>query len=265
MKIHGGSISLANLLKYNDLCAKINAVVIRMEGNIVNNFFKNIKNKINNKNNKNIHPQSFEYAFSMDEVRTIEKQNDEKIKNLNKSFLKTKNKSSLNREKEANILDSINNDLFLGNEKKEDKEILNMIDDDDNFMNYVKDNEINNLDKSCVKEENQVYKYSNPDSQMKEMITSCLTDIDILEIDKYISDGKKILEQSYSVTFMDDALRYIYSIRDKYNILIEYLIGFNNEKRGLFNKTTFSDKVDNDWRYLKNYVNLLERIKKLKR
>ena len=97
------------------------------------------------------------------------------------------------------------------------------------------------------------------------MITSCLTDIDILEIDKYISDGKKILEQSYSVTFMDDALRYIYSIRDKYNILIEYLIGFNNEKRGLFNKTTFSDKVDNDWRYLKNYVNLLERIKKLKR
>ena len=33
----------------------------------------------------------------------------------------------------------INNDLFLGNEKKEDKEILNMIDDDDNFMNYVKE------------------------------------------------------------------------------------------------------------------------------
>lgn len=238
-----------------------------MEGNIVNNFFKNIKNKINNKNNKNIHPQSFEYAFSMDEVRTIEKENDEKIRNLNKSFLKTKNKSNLNREKEANILDSINNDLFLGNEKKEDKEILNMIDENDNFMDYVKDEEKNSKKKkkSNVKEKERVYKYSDPDSQMKEMITSCLANIDLLEIDKYISEGKKILEQSYSVTFMDDSLKYIYIIRDKYNILIEYLIGFNNEKRGFFNKTIFSDKVDNDWRYLKNYVNLLERIKKLKR
>ena len=31
-------------------------------------------------------------------------------------------------------------------------------------------------------------------------------------------------------------LKCCYVIRDKYSALIEYLIGFNNEKRGIYNK-----------------------------
>ena len=84
-------------------------------------------------------------------------------------------------------------------------------------------------------------------------------------IDKYINKGKDILAHNYTITYGDDALKYIYMVRDEYNILIEYLIGFNNEKKGIYNKIIFSDRLDNEWRYLANYIKILEKIRSVKK
>ena len=73
--------------------------------------------------------------------------------------------------------------------------------------------------------------------------------------------GKDILEHNYVITYADDALSYIYKIRDEYDILIEYLIGFNNEKRGVMNKNIFSSRLDDEWKFLNSYIKVLEKIK----
>ena len=85
--------------------------------------------------------------------------------------------------------------------------------------------------------------------------------IDIVRLTHDIYEGKDILDHNYTITYADNALEYIYRIRGEYDILIEYLIGFNNEKKGVLNKNIFSDRLDNEWRYLKNYIKVLEKIK----
>lgn len=196
-----------------------------MEGNVVNKFFSKIKDKLNN-NNKNIYPQACEYSFSSSELDDLSKQNKENIEKLRTNFIDN------NRKKEVTI---------------------------------VKDNVVEEIAEEDVKEEeivdNNYNSYINLSSDRKDIIMKRWNSIDLVRLDKDIDKGKDILAHNYTITYGDDALAYIYRIRDEYDILIEYLIGFNNEKKGLFNKTVFSDKIDNEWRYLNNYIKVLEKIR----
>ena len=89
-------------------------------------------------------------------------------------------------------------------------------------------------------------------------------EININKIDKDIIDGKNLLKSNYTITYADEAAKFIHYIRKEYEVVICYLIGFNNEKQGIKNKTIFSSKMDNEWKYLSNYIKILEKIRKNK-
>ncbi len=199
-----------------------------MEGNFISNCFSKIKNKFSNKNN---YPHLDDVSFSGKELDDLSKQNMEEIDKLRHGY---KIDSSDNKEK---------SDTSIKEEKKvrgsiidSDKEIE--IVDDDNVMGYI-----------------------NLSDDRRENIMKRWNSIDIVRLSNDIDKGKEILDHNYIITYADNALSYIYKIRDEYDILIEYLIGFNNEKKGIYEKSIFSDKLEDEWKYLNSYIKVLEKIK----
>lgn len=90
-------------------------------------------------------------------------------------------------------------------------------------------------------------------------------EINSTQIDKDIIEGKDLLNHNYTITYADEAARFIHDIRKKYEIVICYLIGFNNEKKGIYDKTIFSSKMDEEWKYLSNYIKILEKIRSFRK
>lgn len=249
-------------MKYKDLCVRILPVVIHMEGNIVNKFFGKLKNKFSTSNQNN-YPQNSDYAFSFEELNTLEKQNKEKIKELKKEVIESSRKKNTNIIKketfdplEIKEVASKNQDIDEINNKKDLDKVDNESLDDNNDKDTVIEIEtvVENKDS-----------FINLSEERKKIIMTKWSSIDIVKLDKYINNGKDILAHNYTITYGDDALKYIYMVRDEYNILIEYLIGFNNEKKGIYNKIIFSDRLDNEWRYLANYIKILEKIRSVKK
>lgn len=201
-----------------------------MEGS----FFTKLKNRFNNK--KDNYPQFSEYSFSGEELDSLSRQNIDEINKLRTGFKVNKDKKI---EEDNSNLDAI---VLL------DKDIV-----------VKEDNVDNNIEKEDNKEEYNGY--VNLSSDTRENIMKRWNSIDIVRLTHDIYEGKDILDHNYTITYADNALEYIYRIRGEYDILIEYLIGFNNEKKGVLNKNIFSDRLDNEWRYLKNYIKVLEKIK----
>ena len=201
-----------------------------MEGS----FFTKLKNRFNNK--KDNYPQFSEYSFSGEELDSLSRQNIDEINKLRTGFKVNKDKKI---EEDNSNLDAI---VLL------DKDIV-----------VKEDNVDNNIEKKDNKEEYNGY--VNLSSDTRENIMKRWNSIDIVRLTHDIYEGKDILDHNYTITYADNALEYIYRIRGEYDILIEYLIGFNNEKKGVLNKNIFSDRLDNEWRYLKNYIKVLEKIK----
>lgn len=201
-----------------------------MEGS----FFKKFKFKRNK--DKNNYPHVDEFSFSGDELEDLSRQNKEEIDKLRHGYVKKKEvkekeEGTLEEEIKENLDKSVNEDIISS-----DKEIE--IDDVDNVSSYI-----------------------NLSDERRENIMKRWNSIDVISLSKDISEGKDILEHNYVITYADDALSYIYRIRDEYDILIEYLIGFNNEKKGIMDKNIFSSKLDDEWKYLNSYIKVLEKIK----
>ena len=237
-----------------------------MEGNFVNKFINRFKNKLNS--NKNNYPHNFEYVFSDEDVNKLAKQNKEKIDNLKRRSIGKDKVKEIDKLEEENILNNINNELFSKDSKNGLSSNNKVSDVLDKTVCKEKESvvcENNKIDNENIDDENKKNSYSDPGEDMQLMIKREIIKLDLKELDKYIARGRDILNHNYSITYGDDALRYIYVIRDKYSALIEYLIGFNNEKRGIYNKSIFSNRLDDEWRYLKNYVSVLEMIKNLKK
>ncbi|MBQ6495040.1 MAG: hypothetical protein IJI49_03455 [Bacilli bacterium] len=201
-----------------------------MEGN----FFKKLKNKF--EKDKNNYPHINEFSFSGDELEDLSRKNKEEIDKLRNGYvkkvvIKEEKESSLEEDIKDNLDNNINEGIISS-----DKEIV--IDDVDNVSSYI-----------------------NLSDDRRENIMKRWNSIDIIRLSKDIDEGKDILEHNYVITYADDALSYIYKIRDEYDILIEYLIGFNNEKRGVMNKNIFSSRLDDEWKFLNSYIKVLEKIK----
>ena len=222
-----------------------------MEGNFIGNFIGKIKNKFNNKVD---YPHLNEYSFSGEEVDSLTKQNMEEIDKLRHGYVR---KDTSDNEKEILVVEE---DIEVKKDIKEENDIeeKNIEDkkDKDNYVNVIdsdKDIEINN--------DYEDYGYINLSNERRENIMKRWNSIDVISLSKDIEKGKNILEHNYIITYADDALAYIYKIRDEYDILIEYLIGFNNEKKGIYNKNIFSSKLNDEWKYLNSYIKILEKIK----
>ena len=205
-----------------------------MEDNFINNFFSKIKNKFNNKKD---YPRFNDYSFSGEELDNLSRKNMEEINKLRRG---DSNKDVENSDSEF---------IDADNEKEE----LN--DDIDVNLDEVNKSDIESIG-------NDSYEgYINLSLERRENIMKRWNSIDVVRLSNDIDEGKDILEHNYTITYPDMALRYIYRIRDEYDILIEYLIGFNNEKKGVLEKNIFSSKLDDEWKYLNSYIKILEKIK----
>ena len=197
-----------------------------------------------NLNNKNY--PSMEYAFSTEEINDLIKDNKEKISNLKKN-----NKEIKKKEKEKDILDSV----------------LSPIEGTTKIETNININEINNEEETLMditKRKEDTNSFINLSNKNQKRIMQEWKNIDIKVINKDIIEGKELINLSYTGIYADEAMRYIHNIRKKYEIVITYLIGFNNEKKGFINKTFFSDNKEEEWKYLSSYIKVLEKIKNKK-
>ncbi len=237
-----------------------------MEGNV----FKKVINKVKNKMHKNTsYPHDFEYAFSNEEVTKLSNENKEKMLALKNNTIKKKKEPKPEKAVDELILDNLDNNKTI-NKKKD---ILDSFADDDKitYTKIVKKlngefKEDNSKEKDDVTkiEKKSEGKYINLTDELQQQINEAIEKVDIIILDNYIIKGKDLINHNYTITYGEESLRFIYQVRHEFEVLIEYLIGFNNEKKGIYNKTTISDKLDDEWHYLKNYIKILEQIKSIK-
>lgn len=223
-----------------------------MEGNIVNKFFSTIKNKINNKNSDN--SESLDCAFSLEEINDLAKQNKDKIKELKKNPLIIETSKEIKPKKETIELKEPTESIEIIPEKEE------LITEE---KTITQKKEITDIKENLPKESTN--SYINLTEENQTSISESWKKINITKLDEHILKGKDILAHNYTITYGDDALEFVYVIRNEYDILIEYFIGFNNEKKGIPNKTIFSDKIDNEWKHLASYIKILEKIRNAKK
>ena len=226
-----------------------------MEGNLLKRFVNKFKNGIH-KNNS--YPQDFEYVFSNEEITKLSRENKEKLLNLKNNTIKVKKK---NKDME-DVLDNL---------EENKKDILdNEVDDRVTYTKIVKklngelkEEDTRDSDDKKV-EGKEKGKYINLTDEFEKEINMAIEKVDMIVLDNYIIKGKDLISHNYTITYGEEALRFIYQVRHEFEVLVEYLIGFNNEKKGIYNKTTISNSLDDEWHYLKNYINILEQIKNIK-
>ena len=205
-------------------------------------FIDKVKNRFTNKNTNN--KNNYEYAFSTEELETINKQNKQKILELKQDIFESKKE----------VKEKINTDEVLS-------KIETNIDNDVTGPIPIIDIPPKEDIKEEIKEESS---YINLSVDEQKLVMNKWKEINTNKIDKDIIDGKNLLKTNYTITYADDAAKYIHYIRKEYEVVICYLIGFNNERQGIKNKTIFSSKIDDEWKYLSNYIKILEKIRKNK-
>lgn len=242
------------------------------DNNLIHKFVDKVKNKFT-KNSKG-YPSVAEYAFSSEELEKISEENKQKILDLKQEVYPKKEKkkvevlNTLSKMNEENISDAVGENTSV-DELIDEKEVLK---EGDNFSE-MEDKQLENeqlreekledlVKKVCDKPINSFVEI-NSDNQR--LIMEKWNEIDIKEIDKDIMDGKEILNHNYTITYADEAEKFIHDIRKKYEIVVCYLIGFNNEKKGIFDKTIFSSKMDDEWKHLAQYIKILEKIRNFKK
>ena len=214
----------------------------------MNDMFK-IIDKIKNKftKNKSNSKTNFDYAFSDEELEDISEQNKQKILELKQNILDNK----------KYVKEKVNTDEVLSKiETNIDNEVTGPIPVVDN-IELPKEEKIDEK----VEEEPS---YVNLTEGYQKLVMDKWKEIKTDKIDKDIKDGKNLLKSNYTIYYADEAAKFIHYIRKEYEVVICYLIGFNNEKQGIKNKTIFSSKIDNEWKYLSNYIRILEKIRKNK-
>lgn len=225
-----------------------------MEDKMVYKFITKIKDKLSK--NKAAYPSVDEYAFSTEEIKTISVQNRQKIQELKQDvFAKKKEEEKVvSEETVSSVLESVieEREELLGDIQKE--VIEEKVSDGDDT---IEDKE----EQALIEEEFPKNSFVNLNEEYQKIVMNKWKEIELNQIDKDIIDGKDLLNHNYTITYADDAAKFIHGIRKKYEVVICYLIGFNNEKKGIYEKTIFSSKMDDEWKYLANYIKVLEKIR----
>jgi len=231
-------------------------VVVSMNDGFINKFVTKVKDKFTK--NKSTYHDFSEYAFSTEELENINKQNKQKIQELKQDIFSNK-KDSNDKVNTDEVLSKIEANIEALNE------VTDAIEEDEFVEEIPQEKELLNEEILEEKEEIQPKNsFINLSFEHQKLVMDKWQEIKSNKIDKDIIDGKDLLNHNYTITYADDAARFIHYIRKEYEIVICYLIGFNNEKQGIYDKTIFSDKVDNEWKYLSSYIKMLEKIRKNK-
>ena len=253
-------------------CVKLIVWWFYMEDKIVHKFIAKVKDKLSR--NKTTYPSVSEYAFSSEEIEDMTKQNKQKIQELKQDLsfsAKKKEKETSKLQIDNEVLSPVETQTVIDvgldqkmiqeyqdqNEKKQ--EVTETI--EKNKPKEVKEQEA----KKSKGQKNSKNSFINLKQDHQQFIMEKWNEIDSNQIEKDIIEGKNLLNHNYTSTYADDASRYIHHIRKNYDVVICYLIGFNNEKKGIYDKTTFSSKMDEEWKYLNSYIKVLEKIKSFKK
>ena len=233
-----------------------------MEEKKINKFLNIFKDKFTK--SKIDDSKLSEYAFSDEELEDINKQNKQKIQELKESF-------NLNNSKKLSTSEVLSKLSNIPSNNIEEKEVTNIEtikkeetplkpseETKEEVLEEIKDEIIKCVQEEPIKPKNS---FINLDKEYQTLVMNKWKEISQSTIDKDIMDGKDLLNHNYAVTYSSDAIKFIQHIRREYEVVICYLIGFNNEKQGIFDKTIFSDSINNEWKYLSNYVKLLEKIR----
>lgn len=213
-------------------------------------FIDKVKSKFTKQSTSN--KSNYDYAFSTEELETINKQNKQKILELKQDIFDSKKepKEKLNTDE---VLSKIETNINIDNDVTGPIPII----DNNELLN----DEVTDVPEDKVEEENS---FINLSLEHQKLVMNKWKEIKTNKIDRDIIDGKNLLKSNYTITYADEAARFIHYIRKEYEVVICYLIGFNNEKQGIKNKTIFSSKIDDEWKYLNNYIKILEKIRKNK-
>lgn len=214
-----------------------------MDDKLIHKFINKVKDKFI-KTNKT-YPEVSEYAFSSEEIENINKQNKQKIQELKQNTIINKKENKPNTEE---ILSKIENHNL-----EETKDIQE---------ETITKEEITTEEETKEPQKNS---FITLNEETQQLIMNKWNEIKLNKIDKDIIDGKDLLNHNYTYSYADDASKFIHYIRKEYEIIICYLIGFNNEKQGIFNKTIFSNKIDDEWKHLNSYIKILEKIRNFKK
>lgn len=231
-----------------------NKIIYNLVMYMLFNIF-NKKKKGNDNNNLN--------AFNLEEIEEFNKLGKEKINQLNNNTItQTKQEiisttSETKEELESSNKDTPKEEIIEDQSNHTPKEDKNTIDDDI----------INESIKVIAppKEDKVKISYINLSDKEQKKITDFLNNIDLSILNEDIEKGIDLSNHNYTISYCDDAYKFINELRTKYSIVLKYLIGFNNEKHGIYNKTTFGNNEIDEWKYLSNYIKLLEKIKTIKK
>ncbi len=217
------------------------------------NIFKKVINTVSEKikKNNNLNSNIDEYAFNSKDLDDLKKDNIEKIKELKKDIMTSTQK------KEEPLDEVLLNDAIFNKEKE-----VSQPEEPSSIDVEIETKEELQEDTNTI--ETPKPRFIKLEKEHQDLIMKKWSEINLTEIEKDILEGKDLLNHNYTITYIDDAAMFIHNIRKKYEVILCYLIGFNNEKKGIYEKTFFSDNVDNDWKYLNYYIKLLEKIKNFK-
>jgi len=233
-----------------------------MDDKLIHKFINNVKNKFIKA--KTTYPNNSEYAFSTEEIENINKQNKQKIQELKKDIF-TKKKDNYNKQNNEEILSKIETNI------ETEREVTKTTIETNNNSEQQKEEipiestikqDILDSNSDKIEKPHQKNSFINLNPEHQKLVMDKWQEIKLNKIDKDIIDGKDLLNHNYTITYADEAAKFIHYIRKEYEVVICYLIGFNNEKQGIFDKTIFSDKIDNEWKYLNSYIKILEKIRK---
>lgn len=222
-----------------------------------NTFFNKLKNKLT-KNNNTLNYNS-EYAFSDEEIETINKENKKKLETLKEQTITHKNKD--NTKKTLEVLSKLSNHEEPIDEIKEEPNLKEQPEETPTTTNQ--EITINNVVEMEIKPKPK-QSYIALEPKYQQLIMDKWNEINLNDIEKDIIAAKDLLNHNYTITYADDTARFIHNIRKKYEVVICYLIGFNNEKQGIYDKTIISNNIDDEWKHLNTYIKILEKIRNFK-
>lgn len=227
-----------------------------MNDGFINKFISKFKNKFNR--GKNNYQDLLEYAFSDAEIESINKENRQKIQELKQDIFSVKKENKVTTEEVLSKMDS----GVYEEEKITTTDNSEIINSDIEEETLVIDEEEKVIDKNL--EVGPKNSFINLSDEAKAAVMNAWKSILSNKIDKDIMDAKDLFSRNYTITYADEALKFIQYIRKEYEVVICYLIGFNNEKQGIYDKTFFADKIENEWKFFNSYIKLLEKIRKNK-
>ena len=220
--------------------------------------------------NKPVNSAISEYAFSVEEIEDINKQNKQKIQELKQNiFSKKKEKATIAKEKDEELLSKIEtkeNEIKAVEPVKLEEPVQEQ--PKQSTTEVIQEGIKEDVKEEVVEEQQKVEEKRGPQNscinlsrEHQQLVMDKWNEIQSNKIDKDIIEGKDLLNHNYTITYADEAAKFIHNIRKDYEIVVCYLIGFNNEKQGIYDKTIFSDNIDNEWKYLSNYIKILEKIR----